>query len=144
MTTAKEYLSRIEEILGKHFVSRKMHLQFTWNTPEEAKQHLAQIRLMQKQLRLVKKELNATIKMIRSNFAARKAQVGTGFGSGLMAGLAGKRTVGKMNVVARENLRREQMKALSPYESVSRTIDEILVQLDRIKIQIESSINASK
>lgn len=141
MASAKDYQSQIEQILGSRFRSGKIELQFIWNSPEEARQHLIEIRHMQKQLRLVKKDLNATMKVVRANFAAKRAQVGTGLGTGIMAGILGKKTVGKMNVIIkRENLRREQINALAPYEGVSRTIDEILVQLDRVKIQLEASL----
>lgn len=138
MLSAKDYEHQIEQILGSQFRSGKIDFHIRWQTQEEAKQQLARIRQIQKELRLLKKSINTTVKAVRSSYIAKKAQIGTGIGAGLMAGLVGKRTAGKMNAIERENLRRRQLSATAPYESVIRIIDDVLVKLDSGKIQIET------
>ncbi len=141
MSSANDYQNRVAQILGGHFSFGKLSLSFTWDTPAEAKTQLNKIRLMQKELRLVKKDINTTMKAIRSAFVAKKAEVGKGLSAGLMTGLFGKKTAGKANATEKENLRRRQVAEISPYEAVARTIDSALIQLDKAKLQIETSLN---
>ena len=141
MASASEFQDRIAQILESHFTSGRLSFSINWDTPEEAKIQLNRIRLKQKELRLVKKDINATMKAIRSEYTARKAQVGTGLGSGIMAGLLGKKAVGRSNAIEKENLRRKQAAELSPYSALARAIDDALIQLDKVKIQIEMSIS---
>ena len=141
MPSANEYQRRTEEILGSKISSGALSLKFSWETPDEAKTLLKKILLMQKELRLVKKDISATTKEIRSTFTAKKAEVGTGIGAGLMAGLLGKKTAGKSNAIDKENLRRQQVAQISPYEAIAGTIDNILIQHDKAKLQIESLLN---
>ena len=140
MTSLEQYQSQLEEILGTHIESGAIHLQFKWDTDLEAKQELASIRHMQKQLRLLKKDIGITTKSIRSEFTAKNADIGTGLAAGLGAAIFGKKAVGKMNAVDRENLRRAQSKAVAPYEALSRTIDDIILKLDGIKLEMEKSM----
>jgi hypothetical protein len=141
MPSANEYQNRVAQILGSHFSFGKLSLKFTWETPAEAKAQLNKIHLMQKELRLVKKDISITMKAIRSTFVAKKTEVGKGFGAGVMTGLFGKKAAGRSNAIEKENLRRRQVAELSPYEAVARTIDDVLVQLDKAKIQIETSLD---
>jgi hypothetical protein len=95
---------------------------------------------MQKRLRLLKKDIGITTKSVRSEFTAKKADIGKGLTAGLGAAIFGKKAVGKMNAVDRENLRRAQSKAVAPYEALSRTIDDIIIKLDGIKLEMEKSV----
>jgi hypothetical protein len=81
------------------------------------------------------------MRQIRASFAAKKAEIGKpGFTKGVMQGVFGKKTVGKMNAMEREALRKRQYEVLSPYESVIQIIDEALVELDRLKMQLEAVV----
>lgn len=129
MTSPAEYRAQIERILGASLVAGE--LQFSWSTPGEAKRLLAEVRHQQKQLRLVKRDVNTTIRAIRADFVSRRQQVGKGLG-GMLFG----RSMGALNVVRRDSLRREQVSTLAPYEAISRAIDGILLQLDSAKIRL--------
>jgi hypothetical protein len=112
---------------------------------EDAKLHLKRIRLSQKQLRQIKKEVNHSIKVIRSSFTAQKAEVGKPtFKSGFLGGLIGKKKLGKMNALQKENLRRQQNAALSPYEHVVLLIDQSLLILDDLKLQLDNWLLENK
>ena len=69
----------------------------------------------------------------------KRVEVGTGFGAGLKADFLGKKVAGRSNAMEKENLRRKKAAEISPYETVARAIDSALVQLDKVKLKIESS-----
>jgi hypothetical protein len=141
VTTAKEYITKIESILGVKMHNNAFELSFSFDTEEEGKLLLRRITMMKKEMGIVKKELNNTMKNIRSEYTAKKAEVGTSFGAGLAAGLFGKKFVGKNNAIQKENLRRQQVNAISPYEVVLNLVDKLLIKLDDLKIQIEQKKN---
>lgn len=94
---------------------------------------------MQKELRLVKKDLGLTIKAIRADYNAARAKIGTGVGAGVAWGLmkGHRRVLGQIHRMERLDLRRRLDAVLNPYLIVSRTIDEVLVQLDATKVLID-------
>ncbi len=105
----------------------------------EGRAQLLQIRLMQKQLRLLKQELSAAISAIKSEFTTARARIGKGFGAGLVAGFFGRKTMGKANAFERDRLRREQIQAVGPYEHAKKEIDRLLAYFDQVKGHIELS-----
>ena len=139
---ANEYQQQVIQILGSYFQNGQISISFYFNTKQEAKICLAKNRLMQKELRFIRKDVNNTIKSIRSNFIARKTEVGKGIGTSLMAFAFGRGASGKMNVMKRENIRQLQIMELSPYNSIIRLIDEALIQLDKNKIGLESYMSS--
>lgn len=138
MTSAEDYEKKVRDILGAVAQGKEVHLQ--WSTVAEAKLHKAKITQVQKELRLVKKDIGLTKKAINSAYTTEKAKVGKGLGSELAAGLFGKKTIGKVNVSTRDNLRHNQLNTIAPYEEVNRMIDNVLVQLDQLKLQLDSWI----
>ncbi len=137
MTPPKEYLTTVQNLMSDYIDGNEVAVYF--ETPEEAKQHLKIIRYKQKRLRLIKKDVRQTMTLIRSSFTAQKAEVGKpGIKTGIMAGLLGKKSVGKINALTKENLRRQQNESLAPYKSVLQIIENFLLNLDSLKLQIES------
>jgi hypothetical protein len=94
---------------------------------------------MQKQLRLLKRDVSAVISAVKSEYTTARMRVGKTFASSLAAGFFGRRTVGRVNSAQRDSLRRSQLDAVAPYEHVKGIIDSILYQLDTVKGQIELS-----
>ena len=72
MASVSEYENKLRSILNLPPGSKNANLSYEWETPEEAKSHLANIRLMQKELRLLKKDINATIKFIRLEYSEKR------------------------------------------------------------------------
>lgn len=138
MSNVNDYEKRVWNTLGSIAKGKKVHVQ--WNTVAEAKLQKAKITQVQKELRLIKKEVGTTKKIVNAQYAAEMAKVGKGFGAGVAAGLFGKKTAGKINTLNREAKRQQQLNAILPYENVIRLIDGIVVQLDELKLKIESWI----
>jgi hypothetical protein len=133
MTSPKEYISKIKQITtGLENLSE--------GTEEEAKLSILKIRQMQKELGLVKKDVNNTIKMIRSRYTAEKAEVGTKFGDGVGAALFGKKLAGRSNAIKRENLRRQQINEISPYQQIGEHLEELILKLNGVTIQLQSDV----
>ncbi len=136
MTSAAEYEEKVWVIVRPLAQGNRITLQ--WDTPQEAKLLKARIIQIQKELRLVKKDIAITKRSINSAYTSKKTQVGKGAGAALAAGVLGRKTAGKMNVLNRDSVRLEQASAIAPYENVISMIDNLLVQLDRAKIELDS------
>lgn len=132
------YEKRIGEILGTSLRSGKIHL--TWSNSAEAKFHKSKINQMQKELRLVKKEITASLRAINSHHTTERTKIGKTFGAGLASGLFGKKLMGKVNAGSRDQARLQQIQARTPYENASRAIDSLILQLDGVKLQIDDWI----
>lgn len=141
MSGAQDYEKQVRAIIGT--VAKGDTIQLKWNTLAEAKLRKADITQLQKQLRLVKKDLGLVKKAINSSYTTEKTNIGKGFGASFAAGLFGKKAVGSSNAAIRDNLRRKQASDIAPYDKVNRLIDNLLVHLDQVKLQIDSWIVAN-
>jgi hypothetical protein len=106
---------------------------------EEAKLRIKEIRLLQRQLRHIKKLINADMKTIRAQFAEKKANTGEGW---MVVGtLFGQRGAGRSaRASAKRQVTAERNRVLAPYEKLKHLIDDYLVQLDRAKLLFEEYI----
>lgn len=136
MASPKEYMKQLED-LG---VTR---LEIKANTIIEAKSALTNVRNKQKQIRQIKRRINQGMKEIRADYKDRMASAGSGTSS--MLRIFGKRGMaGKVRADAKRSLRKELNTLLAPYESLKLMIDDLLVQLDDAKIQIQDWIEEAK
>lgn len=138
MATAQYFESEVQRIISA--IAPGEQIQVQWSTAAEARAHKRAITQAQKELRLVKKELGLHRRAINGSFTAQKVEVGKGLGSGIMKGLFGGKSVGKMNAVRRESLRADQTRAVAPYDAVNLLIDRLITQLDGAKAQIDSQL----
>lgn len=132
MTTVSNYLDRLKLIFDIPEETNEINLTFEWENPEEAKLILSKIIIMQKELRLLKKDINATIKTIRLQYSEDKSNIGTGFSS-----LFRNRTIGKLNSIQRQSIRNKELSEIEPYQKILRDIDGIMIELDKIKIKLK-------
>lgn len=102
-------------------------------TSREAKQQLAQLRQLQKRLRQVKREIGGEIKEIRAHYKAKVSQVGPSI-------FAGSKKTDQRRDVARQkrHLREEQDQSIAPYDQLRLGIDNILLELDEAKLEIQN------
>lgn len=118
-------------------------LEITASSPEEAKKVLAEMRQRQKELRQLKSMLNLDMKTIRNDYEQKKQ--GAGEGGFALIGLFGKRglaTQHRANAKRQINAKRDQ--ELRPYQNIKMTIDDLLLQIDQIKIQFQQYIDEKK
>ncbi|MEP0915074.1 ORF6C domain-containing protein, partial [Leptolyngbya sp. GB1-A1] len=120
--------------------TRSDRLNLEWNTVAEAKQLKSRLIQAQKQIRLIKKDVNALKKEIRATFLAETAKVGKTVGSEISKALIGKKATGQANARIKNQLRRSKEKQLEPYDRVTRMLDQWLARLDQAKSDIDQWI----
>lgn len=135
MATPQDYERRIKQAL-------EGNTQFSVNTVPEAQLATKRIVQLQKELRLIKKEIGLTIKSLRAQYADQKADVGkAGFGKGVMQGIFGKKSVAHMDATQKDRIRQTQNKQLAPYEALQNNIDRFILEFDGHKVKLESWVN---
>ena len=137
--SAKEYRKRIEQLglLGKGGVELKV------NTVTDAKQALLQVKQLQVELRNIKRELNLEMKSIRSSYQQKMPDAGSG--ASTVFTLFGKRKVASnIRASAKRAVAADRDHALHDYETVKLTIDDLLVQMERAKLNLQQFIEQNK
>lgn len=131
MPSAAEYAQRIQAILeGRNTVDLKRL--------EDAPPTLKRLTQVQKELKLLKKEIGLTIKSLKAQYTDQKMQASknTG-GKELSKILFGRRLVSRFDADQKRDIQQSQHQQLAPYEDVSRIIDRTLLDIDALKIKIE-------
>lgn len=134
---AKEYAGRVDALIND-YIRETGRGKLQWDSPREAKLLIARIGQVQKELKLLKKEIGITKQQIRAEFAEARTDVaksgqllGAFFGSKTRSAIAR----GRQN--KRVGLREQQEDALAPYDRLIAYIDGKLIEFDRTKLAIE-------
>ena len=144
ITPADTYKKRIEDILGDEFVDNRLRLEVDIDNVKDAQNQHKRIVLQQKQLRQVKRDINADIKTIRDHYKTLSDNAQPSGGSILM-GLFGKKGGMRSSVAdQRRKLRYERDDMLAPYDGAKQTIDDIITQMDFAKLNIKEWIDENK
>lgn len=105
----------------------------------DAQNLLKEIRNMQKGVRQIKKEMNLEIKTIRQEYRGKLSTAGSG--SAFVMGLLGKKGAARsIRASAKRGVAQERDQRIAPYEELKVKIDGMLVQMDRLKLQLEQYI----
>lgn len=133
MKTIDQYVVEVKKIVG--IPLDQNHVDFQWEIAsiKDAKLQITKIRQIQKELRLVKREIGNEIKMIRADYKVRASNVQ----AGILSTFIGRRAAGQDRARKRLDVKQKEMATIAPYEKIVRQIDNILVQLDNVKIDIE-------
>lgn len=142
MATVKEYQNRIAAALGAQKWGAKMAVSWNYDDAAGARLVLKDLRLKQKELRQIKKEINYDTKAIRQSYQEKIAAVGSG--AGLSGFLIGKQRAASMKADQKRKLSKQRDQAIAPYNDLKLTIDRALHQMDGAKLEIEQYIAASK
>jgi hypothetical protein len=138
MTTAQEYHDKLEKLTDE-IGSRSYDI----GTGQEAKAALAGVRYRQKELRQVRRDINFDMKQIRAEYKAKAETVGAG-GSLLFSVLGSHGSARSHRASARRGVRAERDRVLKPYEQANSVIDELILALERAKLQIQTFIDEEK
>lgn len=113
-------------------------------TVAEAKLRIAAISQLKKELGLVKKELVAAKHQIHASHENQKNHVGKGLTGAIIRSLSTPKAAGSINASAKNTLRNHELKVLQPYQDAETHLAQVLVSLDRLKLQIETWIVQQK
>jgi cyclopropane fatty-acyl-phospholipid synthase-like methyltransferase len=123
----------IEEI---EQIAAKMRL--TLDNPKSVKLQIKQISLAQKQLRAIKKEVNANIRTINQE----ATQSGTDSLVSVGMDLFGKhKWAGRMRAETRRAIEREKKEARQPYMNLKDWIDSLILEGDHLKLISEEYLS---
>lgn len=98
------------------------------------KLYVAELTMIQKQLRALKADINLMRKEVRANFTQRLAHVSTHPIVGL---LAGKKTAAHVSMHDKARLKQQQDDATRPYDNAIRFIDHYILTFDQVKLRIQ-------
>lgn len=136
MRTANEYFQRFQD-LGVDGMDLSV------STLDEAKRALQTCRSTQRELRQMKRDINADLKLVRQHHKEITASAGSGMATALR--LFGKRKLaGSISADAKRAARSDRDAATLPYERLKRIIDDVINQLDRAKLNIENWIEEAR
>ncbi|MFN2289860.1 MAG: hypothetical protein ACK2UC_01595 [Anaerolineae bacterium] len=138
MATAQEYHDKLEKLTNEIGSTS-----YDIGTVQEAKAALADVRIRQKELRQVKRDINFDLKQIRTEYKAKAETAGSG-GSLLFSVLGSRGSARSHRASARRGVRAERDRMLKPYEQAKSVIDELILALDKAKLQIQNFIDEEK
>jgi hypothetical protein len=114
--------------------SLAQQLSLRLDSPPSVKHQIKHISLVQKQLRALKKELNAKIRLINQNATQTGADSLVSFGLDIF----GKRKLaGRVRADTRRAIEFEKRSVRQPYMDVLDAIDHILLRGDQLKLEAE-------
>jgi len=132
MATVEGFRQRISEV-GLD------QLQVAPSTASEAKGTLARFRLAQRELCLIRRDIDLQIRSLRSDAVrleqATAAAVGRGFPSPVRGGQARARAA-----AAKRAMQDELDREILPYKALQHSIDNMLLELDKSKLQLQEYI----
>lgn len=134
-----DYRSRIDEIMApldpERVGDRVLY------TRAEAKAFLAEITVVEKRLRLLKREIDSTKRNIRSAYASKRANVSH---HPVYAAFAGKKKAIHASATDRDNLLRQERAELAHHEAAMQVIDRLLLVCYQDKTNVKEAIQAGK
>ena len=128
------YFEKIEKVIGQNFESGKIDLKYTVNNEDEAKLTIKKIKLLQKQLRQIKKEAIDDIKIIKSFYRGEINSVEAGLVNSLF-GFGGSERENQRRI-----LRNKRDREVKKYDNVKTTIDKFTLSMDNLILEIEELI----
>ncbi len=134
MASADNYRKQVFAIVGASPNWRgNISIHYRWETRAEAQQLLAEIREKQQRLRLLKKDVDAQIKALRSRYERKASSVSPGLGSTL---LLGKGKAKSFAASQKREIRAAKDRQVAPFEQVKHLIDHVLVEMDSAKARL--------
>lgn len=135
MRSPADYVTEIERIVGDPVRGDgKIEASFSTETAAEARDLIKRLALMQRELRLVKKEVRMEIRDVKSAFVSQRSNVQAGFWASALGGRGGAARDRKNK---REEAKAKEGSAVAGHEGVDRMIDQLLFQIDQAKHNAE-------
>jgi len=136
----KGYKENLEDILGVPFSGNSINFSFgNYENVGQAKMVLKKMVLIKRELSAVKKSANEEMKQIRLSFQIEKERVSQS-GGAITQIFFGKKAAGHERQSQRTTISSKQKETLLPYENVKSTIDTILLEIDKVKFEVEKKI----
>jgi hypothetical protein len=133
-----DHVAQIEKILGVTIRDDVIDFSIKVDLSSAAsrKKALTDVRLKQKALRHVKRDITYSISQIKRDYQNKTTLVGSGFWSSFTRVFAGARAAGRYNALTRADLRNDKVEDVQPYERLKDVVDQLLYELDCAKAKI--------
>ena len=135
MSAPKKYIKQMEDILKAAATEGEKRPVFQWKSATAAKKTEKTVRELTDELRKLRQELHDEIEKMRADFAEKKTTASRGTNLSGRGGFMMKK--GTMSNMRLEDLRRQELASLFPYEGAQRRIDEEITVLDKVKIELD-------
>jgi hypothetical protein len=138
MRDRDQYIAEIERIVGDPVPGDgKIETSFHSSTAEESRALSKRLALMQKELRLLRKDASADARTIRASHVAQRSNVQAGFWAGALGGRGGAARDRKNK---RLQSKAQEEAAVQSHLTIAAMIDTLLVQIDHAKLQTDQHI----
>lgn len=135
MRDADDLYAELTRIMGGDPVEG-VHMNLSWDSPAAGRAEVKRLKLMKKELAMVKRDAAASIREVKSHFVSQRSNVEAGF----VASLFGKKSAARDRIEKREEAKRAEAAASRPYERVRDIVDQLSVQLDRAVLEVERNL----
>jgi DNA-binding transcriptional regulator GbsR (MarR family) len=135
MTAPKKYIKQMEDILKAAAAEGEKRPAFQWKSATAAKKTEKTVRELLDEIRKLRQQLHDEIEKMRADFAEKKTNASRGTNLSGRGGFMMKK--GTMSNMRLEDIRRQELASLFPYEGAQRRIDEEIAKLDKVKTELE-------
>src|SRR5438067_2165096 len=136
----KEYQSKVDSLLKQYLGGTT--LQLHWTTPAEAKLHIKNFSNLEKEMRLLKKEVQMQKQQVKADYANARAKLQGRTNVGRILGGGVGKFIRNSASSTRVDVRKDELQDMEQFDSTLRGIDSIIMQLDQAKLQIEQKTAA--
>ncbi|AFY61494.1 hypothetical protein [Synechococcus sp. PCC 6312] len=119
----------------------KSKISLVLDHPASVKQQVKEITLVQKQLRVIKREINAQIQQINQTVAQSRPDSLVSVGLDLFGK---RRMAGTVRSMTRQAMQREKQEARQPYLDLKNDVHQLILEGDRLKLAAESYLNSTQ
>lgn len=131
-------IARLNDVMEQYFGGWDPGIDGT--TVAEVRQQINLVRQAQNELKMIKRDAAARRSELHQHFASQIAQVGKTGGAIVGSMLFGKRNVGKVNTLQRDQLRRTELSLVDYFQRTERLIDQTILELDSLKTEAQNWI----
>jgi uncharacterized protein YaaQ len=135
MTAPKKYIKQMEEILKAAAAEGEKRPVFQWKSVTAARKNEKAVKGLLEELRMLRQQVHDEIEKLRADFTEKKMNASRGTNLSGRGGFMMKK--GTMSNMRLEDIRRQELASLFPYESAQRRMDEEITTLDKVKTEIE-------
>lgn len=140
--TPEYYLAKMKQVFGDTVNGSTFTVSIDWTSKVEGRQQIKRLTQMQKELRQLKREINANIKQIQLAFREQKANVRAGQLTTFLLGSQSE-SAAHDRAMKRAALRRTEQQNVDGFQSLLTTIDSNILALDRAKAEIDSRLSGT-
>lgn len=125
----------LERITGDSLADGELNLHFAWGSRAEGKALVGRLRIMQKELRILKRQVRERMADVRGDHVASRQGVQAGF----VASMFGRQSATRDRINKRERSKLAEAQALGPWSNAANMIDRMLLTIDGAIVDVQAN-----